>query len=76
MAVSRSNFGSPTIETAGDRAAIFSSCAQTRSEHSDGVIRRELVSGECARRLEQNAAAADSTPKLIEKLQQDLKKLE
>jgi hypothetical protein len=34
------------------------SLSEIKSEHSDDVIRRELVSGECARRLEQPAAAA------------------
>ena len=56
MAVSRSNILMPTIETAGDRGVRFSSCAQTRylseikSAYTDGLIRRELVSEECARR--------------------------
>ena len=34
------------------------SLSEIKTEHSDGVIRRELVSGECARRPEQPAAAA------------------
>ena len=33
------------------------SLSEIKSEHSDGVIRREWVSGECARRPEQNAEA-------------------
>src|SRR5208282_6403346 len=31
--------------------------SEIKSEHSDGVIRRELASGECARQPEQAAAA-------------------
>ena len=34
------------------------SLSEIKSEHSDGVIRRAWVSGECARRPEQSAAAA------------------
>jgi hypothetical protein len=41
-----------------ESSASSLSLSEIKSEHSDGVIRRELVSGECARRLEQPAAAA------------------
>jgi len=34
------------------------SLSEIKSEHSDGVIRRELVSGECALRTEQPVALA------------------
>ncbi len=43
------------------------SLSEIKSEHSDGVIRRELVSGECARRLEHPAGPAHRRERTTER---------